>query len=54
VWFLTWRQLMRGSALHQAVWAGPSGSTFVDPATLPRSWAKPPRTTSRPGNADPA
>ena len=54
VWFLTWRQLMRGSALQQAVWAGPSGSTFVDSAKLPRSWAQPPRTTSRPGNANPA
>jgi lipoprotein-anchoring transpeptidase ErfK/SrfK len=53
-WFLTWRQLMRGSALQQAVWAGPTGSTFVDPAKLPRSWAQPPRTTSRPGNANPA
>jgi lipoprotein-anchoring transpeptidase ErfK/SrfK len=54
VWFLTWRQLVRGSALHQAVWAGPTGSTFIDPRNLPRSWAKPPRTTSRPGNAEPA
>jgi lipoprotein-anchoring transpeptidase ErfK/SrfK len=33
-WFLTWRQLLAGSATHQAVQAGPSGSTFVDPATL--------------------
>ena len=54
VWFLTWRQLLGGSALHQAVWAGPTGSTFVDPASVPRSWAAPPRTTSRPGNANAA
>jgi lipoprotein-anchoring transpeptidase ErfK/SrfK len=53
-WFLTWHQLLRGSALHQAVWAGPSGSAFISPATLPRSWANPPLTTSRPGNANPA
>jgi lipoprotein-anchoring transpeptidase ErfK/SrfK len=33
-WFLTWKQLVAGSATHQAVKAGPSGSTFVDPATL--------------------
>jgi lipoprotein-anchoring transpeptidase ErfK/SrfK len=33
-WFLTWKQLLAGSATHQAVKAGPSGSTFVDPATL--------------------
>ena len=53
-WFLTWHELLRGSALHQAVWAGPTGSAFIDPARLPRSWAKPPRATSRPGNANPA
>jgi lipoprotein-anchoring transpeptidase ErfK/SrfK len=34
-WFLTWKQLLRGSATHQAVQAGPTGSTFVDPSTLP-------------------
>jgi lipoprotein-anchoring transpeptidase ErfK/SrfK len=54
VWFLTWRQLLRGSALHQAVWAGPTGNASVNPAQLPRSWAKAPLTTSRPGNANPA
>jgi lipoprotein-anchoring transpeptidase ErfK/SrfK len=36
-WFLTWKQLLRGSATHQAVQAGPTGSTFVDPDTLPAS-----------------
>jgi len=51
VWFLTWRQLLAGSALHRAVWAGPSGSASVDPARLPRSWASPPLSTARPGNA---
>ena len=34
-WFLTWNQLLRGSATHEAVEAGPTGSTFVSPATLP-------------------
>jgi lipoprotein-anchoring transpeptidase ErfK/SrfK len=34
-WFLTWSQLLRGSATHQAVQVGPTGSTFVDPSTLP-------------------
>jgi lipoprotein-anchoring transpeptidase ErfK/SrfK len=34
-WFLTWKQLLRGSATHQAVQAGPTGSTLVDPDTLP-------------------
>jgi lipoprotein-anchoring transpeptidase ErfK/SrfK len=34
-WFLSWKQLLRGSATHEAVQAGPTGSTFVSPATLP-------------------
>jgi lipoprotein-anchoring transpeptidase ErfK/SrfK len=34
-WFLTWNQLLRGSATHEAVEAGPTGSTFVNPGTLP-------------------
>jgi hypothetical protein len=36
VWFLSWRQLVEGSALGQAVQTGPAGSSFVDPATVPR------------------
>ncbi len=50
-WFLTWRQLLRGSATHLAVQAGPSGSRFVNPDTLPVSTAKPPLQTSRRHNA---
>ncbi|MBO0815633.1 MAG: L,D-transpeptidase family protein [Actinobacteria bacterium] len=34
-WFLTWKQLLRGSATHQAVQVGPTGSSFVSPDTLP-------------------
>jgi lipoprotein-anchoring transpeptidase ErfK/SrfK len=34
-WFLSWRHLLKGSALHQAVVAGPHGSSFVNPGTLP-------------------
>ncbi len=34
-WFLTWQRYLKGSALHMAVQAGPSGSTFVDAASLP-------------------
>jgi lipoprotein-anchoring transpeptidase ErfK/SrfK len=34
-WFLSWSDLVKGSALHQAVKAGPDGSTFVDPSTVP-------------------
>ena len=50
-WFLTWRQYLGGSALHQAVVAGPTGSTFVDPATLAASTATAPLQKSRRGNA---
>jgi lipoprotein-anchoring transpeptidase ErfK/SrfK len=41
-WFLSWPQYLRGSALHEAVQAGPGGSTFVDPSSLPPSTAKAP------------
>jgi lipoprotein-anchoring transpeptidase ErfK/SrfK len=34
-WFLTWNKVLHASATHLAVEAGPSGSTFVAPATLP-------------------
>ena len=54
VWFLPWRELLRGSALHEAVQAGPNGSTFVDPAALRPSRAKPPLGVPRPRNAAPA
>jgi lipoprotein-anchoring transpeptidase ErfK/SrfK len=49
-WFLTWPQYLKGSALHEAVQAGPQGSVFVDPATVAAASAKAPLTTSRPGN----
>jgi lipoprotein-anchoring transpeptidase ErfK/SrfK len=49
-WFFTWSQYLKGSALHQAVQAGPQGSTFVNPATLPADTASAPLTTSAPGN----
>jgi lipoprotein-anchoring transpeptidase ErfK/SrfK len=34
-WFLSWPDLVKGSALHQAVKAGPDGSTFVDTSAVP-------------------
>ena len=34
-WFLSWKQLLRGSPLDMAVQVGPSGSVFVSPNTLP-------------------
>jgi lipoprotein-anchoring transpeptidase ErfK/SrfK len=50
-WFLSWDQLVAGSALHQAVQAGPGGSTFVSPASLPPLHATAPLQTSSPGNS---
>jgi lipoprotein-anchoring transpeptidase ErfK/SrfK len=51
VWFLTWEQLLQGSALHEAVQAGPSGSTFVNPSTLPAAAAASALQSSQPDNA---
>ncbi|MHB1434126.1 MAG: L,D-transpeptidase [Streptosporangiaceae bacterium] len=50
-WFLSWPQLVKGSALHMAVQAGPNGSQFVSPATLTAATATAPLGTSRPGNS---
>jgi hypothetical protein len=49
-WFLTWKQLLQRSATHMAVQAGPTGSIFVDPATLPAPAAPTWRTGSKPYN----
>ncbi|MGZ4480762.1 MAG: Ig-like domain-containing protein [Gaiellales bacterium] len=54
VWFLTWRQLLGGSALHQAVRAGPNGSAFVSPGSVHRVRTRPPLQAPAPGNAAPA
>ena len=51
-WFLSWPQYLKGSALHQAVQAGPAGSTFVDPSSLPPSTATAPLQTARSSNSD--
>ncbi len=50
-WFLSWPQYLKGSALHKAVQAGPSGSTFVDPSALPASTATAPLGTAPANNA---
>jgi lipoprotein-anchoring transpeptidase ErfK/SrfK len=49
-WFLTWAQYLKGSALHEAVQAGPQGSVFVSPASVASAGGKAPLHTSRPGN----
>jgi lipoprotein-anchoring transpeptidase ErfK/SrfK len=50
-WFLSWPQYLQGSALHEAVEAGPSGSTFVAPSALPPSAASAPLQTAPGGNS---
>ncbi len=50
-WFLSWPQYLKGSALHEAVQAGPGGSTFVSPSSLPASTVTAPLQTAAAGNA---
>ncbi len=50
-WFLSWPQYLQGSALHEAVQAGPGGSTFVDPSLLPASTATAPLQTAPANNS---
>jgi lipoprotein-anchoring transpeptidase ErfK/SrfK len=49
-WFLDWNQYLAGSATHMAVEAGPDGSTFVSPSSLPTDTATFPVGTSAQGN----
>jgi lipoprotein-anchoring transpeptidase ErfK/SrfK len=49
-WFLSWSQYLQGSALGEAVVAGPQGSTFVSPSSLAPDTATAPLGTSAPGN----
>ena len=51
VWFLTWGQLVKGSARGEAVQVGPSGSTFVSASTVPVAAAASPLQSSQPNNA---
>ena len=53
-WFLSWDQLLAASAIHQAVQAGPNGSTFVAPGTVPASTATAPLGTPAANNANAA
>ncbi len=49
-WFLSWKEYLAGSATHMAVQAGPNGSTFVNPDTLPPATGSSPLSTSVTGN----
>ena len=51
VWFLSWKRLLRGSALHQAVVAGPGGSSLVSPAAVPAVHARAPLSEPHSRNA---
>jgi lipoprotein-anchoring transpeptidase ErfK/SrfK len=51
VWFLSFRKLVKGSALDEAVQAGPDGSRFVSPSSVPASTASYPLQTATPGSA---
>ena len=49
-WFLPWSKYLQGSALNEAVEAGPGGSTFVSPSAVPASTATAPIGAPDPGN----
>ena len=49
-WYWSWQQYLQGSALHEAVKAGPGGSSFVSPSSVSASTATAPLQTSRGGN----
>jgi lipoprotein-anchoring transpeptidase ErfK/SrfK len=49
-WFLSWPQYLAGSATHRAVEAGPDGSEFVSPSSLPADAGTVPLSTTSPGN----
>ncbi len=49
-WFLSWSRYLKGSATGLAVQAGPQGSTFVSPSSLPADTATAPVETSAAGN----
>ena len=49
-WFLPWQQFVKGSALHEAVKAGPNGSTFVNPSSLPAGTGTSPLQAPAPDN----
>lgn len=54
VWFLSWKELVKGSALRKAVRVGPDGSTLVRPSDLKKSRAKAPLGRPKPDNASPS
>jgi lipoprotein-anchoring transpeptidase ErfK/SrfK len=49
-WFYTWKQVLNHSVTHMAVQTSPTGSTFVDPSTLPAQAPNTFLTGSKPHN----
>jgi len=49
-WFYTWKQLLNHSVTGMAVQTGPTGSTLVDPSTVPAQTAATYLTGSKPHN----
>ena len=49
-WFLAWPDYLKGSALHEAVVAGPDGSSFVSPASVPAAVGTAPLAGPDPAN----
>ncbi|HEX2587569.1 MAG TPA: Ig-like domain-containing protein [Gaiellales bacterium] len=50
IWFLSWHDLVRGSALHRAVRVNAHGSTFIKPSEIRRHAGTPPLHGPEPGN----
>jgi len=50
MWFLPWSKYVQGSALGEAVEAGPGGSKFVPASAIPASTANAPIGTANPDN----
>ena len=49
-WFYTWKRLLKRGVNHMAVQTSPTGSTFVDPSTLPAQPTNTFLTGSKPHN----
>jgi lipoprotein-anchoring transpeptidase ErfK/SrfK len=49
-WFLTWNKLLKGSPIHEAVQVNSTGSTWVNPDTLPAKVSDSTLHGSKPGN----
>jgi lipoprotein-anchoring transpeptidase ErfK/SrfK len=51
IWFLSWKELWKGSAMNMAVRVNEDGSTFVKPSKIKKTHAKAPLRKPKPDNA---